>query len=293
MKKGNKKDGNLQFDLYEDSVLMMDEGQFAANRKWLRANLGTLKRHEWSILMMPTAGNIDLEIGSEAYSCGLGQVMVCLLSDGIVVRRMSDDFTARIIGMSIAFVDALDTGDTLSSGLAVQRQPVIDVGQPIRDGVTLIFDQLRSIIKADDNPYRFHAVQLMTETFYYTIGYYLHRGTDTLRRTGSESLADQFLHLVKRGFKQHRDLDHYADALFVSKKHLSATVSSATGQPASHWVERSVVLWAKQQLEHSTLTVGQIADELHFANQSHFGTYFKRATGQSPEAYRQDKKRKN
>ena len=286
MNNDSKKGGNLQYDLYEDCILMIDEEQFAASRKWIFSGLGALQQHEWTILMMPTAGSMDLDIGAESHTCGVGQVLVCLLSDGIVVRHMTDDFAARTIGMSINFTNGLQIGNSLSSGLAVRREPVLAITQQVGDAIRLIFDQLRGIINAADNPYRFRAVQLMVETFYYTIGYYLHRDTDTLIRTGGEWLTDRFLHLMKREFKLHRDIGYYADSLHVSKKHLSATVCRTTGKPVSHWISHSVVLWAKQQLEHSTLTVGQIADELHFANQSHFGTYFKRVTGQSPETYR-------
>lgn len=293
MKKGDKKEEKLQLDAFEDCIFLMDERQLEANRRLFSSRRGVLQQHEWTILMMPTVGSIDLEIGGEPYHCRVGQVVVCLLSDGIVMRRMTDDFAARTIGMSFEFTNGLNVGDTLGSSLAVRRRPVQDINRQAYSSIITIFDMLRGIIDAVDNPYRFHAVQLMVETFYYTIGYYLRQGADTLKRTGGESLTDQFLRLVRRDFKQHRDLDYYADAICVSKKHLSATVSRTTGQSASHWVERSVVLWAKQQLEHSALTVGQIAAELHFNNQSHFGTYFKRATGQSPETFRQDKKRKN
>jgi AraC family transcriptional activator of pobA len=40
-------------------------------------------------------------------------------------------------------------------------------------------------------------------------------------------------------------------------------------------------------LQNPGLTVGQIADTLHFADQSTFGRFFRNNTGVSPAGYRQ------
>lgn len=47
-----------------------------------------------------------------------------------------------------------------------------------------------------------------------------------------------------------------------------------------------VVLEAKTLLKSTNLTILQISEELHFANQSFFGKYFKQHTGLSPMRYR-------
>jgi len=43
---------------------------------------------------------------------------------------------------------------------------------------------------------------------------------------------------------------------------------------------------ARQLLSYSDLSVKQIAERLHFPNQSFFGKYFKQAAGVSPKHYR-------
>ncbi len=43
---------------------------------------------------------------------------------------------------------------------------------------------------------------------------------------------------------------------------------------------------AKSLLRASTLSVQEISDRLGFQNQSHFGTFFRRAVGVSPKAFR-------
>ena len=47
-----------------------------------------------------------------------------------------------------------------------------------------------------------------------------------------------------------------------------------------------MILEAKAMLKSSEQSIQEIADELHFANQSFFGKYFKHHTGFSPKEYR-------
>ena len=67
---------------------------------------------------------------------------------------------------------------------------------------------------------------------------------------------------------------------------LSNVIKELTGKSASQWIDDYVVLEAKTLLKSTNLTILQISEELHFANQSFFGKYFKQHTGLSPMRYR-------
>lgn len=110
-------------------------------------------------------------------------------------------------------------------------------------------------------------------------------GKDT-KPNAALKLHQNFLNMVERDFKSHRDLDHYADALAVTTKHLSRTVKSVTGFSAVEWIDRYVVLEAKVLLKSSNLSIQQISDSLGFQTQSLFGKYFKKRLGMSPKDFR-------
>ncbi len=97
---------------------------------------------------------------------------------------------------------------------------------------------------------------------------------------------ENFLTLVKAHYKEHRDVEHYANLLHMTAKYMSTLVKSASGKSALQWIEEYVILDAKMQLASSLNSVQQIAYDLNFPTQSFFGRYFKRATGMSPSAYR-------
>jgi AraC family transcriptional regulator, transcriptional activator of pobA len=78
----------------------------------------------------------------------------------------------------------------------------------------------------------------------------------------------------------------YADALFVSSKHLTETIKEVTGRTSGEWIEDAVILEAKVLLRNHEITISQVAENIHFPDQSSFGKYFKKHTGLSPSDYR-------
>ena len=102
------------------------------------------------------------------------------------------------------------------------------------------------------------------------------------RKTCSSALSVPFQSLIKKS----ESVSYYADKMFLTAKHLSTVVKEISGKTAGEWIDSLVVLEAKALLKSSEMSIQEIADELHFANQSFFGKYFKHHTGMSPKEYR-------
>lgn len=129
---------------------------------------------------------------------------------------------------------------------------------------------------------------LLNVAFYeYTIFYKDQTTTKSTQLNRSEQIALEFKKLVSQNFIKERGVKFYADQLFISSKHLTETISSETGKTAGEWITELVILEAKILLQDSNLNIAQITNNLHFADQSTFGKFFKNITGFSPLAYRQ------
>ena len=102
----------------------------------------------------------------------------------------------------------------------------------------------------------------------------------------SEELAGQFLSLVDKHCHEHHNIKWYADMLHLTPVYISNVVKQVTGRTAGDNLTDCLVLKAKSLLLTSTLSVQQISDRLGFQNQSHFGTFFRRAVGMSPQKFR-------
>ncbi|MDJ0367817.1 helix-turn-helix domain-containing protein [Hymenobacter sp. H14-R3] len=103
----------------------------------------------------------------------------------------------------------------------------------------------------------------------------------------AQLITNQFKQLVQAHCIGERQLAFYAGQLCISPKHLTETIRAATGRGAAPFITEAVTLEARLRLQNPALTVAQVADELHFADQSAFARYFRHATNQTPTAYRQ------
>lgn len=112
----------------------------------------------------------------------------------------------------------------------------------------------------------------------------------------SESLQEeqfrQFMHLVSEYCKQERSVTFYAGKMCLSSKHLSAVVKKVSGRTAGEWIDSLVVLEAKVLLKSSDASIQEIAEELHFANQSFSASISNNMQGCLPRHTGTNKKRR-
>lgn len=101
-----------------------------------------------------------------------------------------------------------------------------------------------------------------------------------------KELYDRFIKLVAEHHMENRNVQFYADELFISPKYLAKVVKSVSGRTASYWIDSYVILEAKNLLKYSNDTIKQIVFKLNFSNQSVFYKFFKSHTGLTPSEYR-------
>ena len=109
---------------------------------------------------------------------------------------------------------------------------------------------------------------------------------DTTKRSRGEEIVSSFLQCVADNYREHRDLGFYAAQLGLTLKYMSHVIYGQTGRHPSKWIKDYVILEAKSMLRSGRYSIQQIADELHFPNQSFFGKYFKEAVGVSPKKWK-------
>jgi AraC family transcriptional regulator, transcriptional activator of pobA len=159
----------------------------------------------------------------------------------------------------------------LSSVQATQLQPIIDLLWQEHNSLELgCATTLQSLLQV-----------LFVHLQRYTNATYLDRSDGA-----NLQLTDRFWQSVEQHFLTAQTVQAYADLLGITANHLSESVKTATGLPASVVIRRRSILEAKRLLVHTDRSVQQIADLLNFQDPSYFGRFFKRETGQSPIAFR-------
>ena len=78
-----------------------------------------------------------------------------------------------------------------------------------------------------------------------------------------------------------------ADAAGVSEDYLSRVFRQELGLSPWEYLNRYRVLQATQQLRHTSDPVGHVARQVGFKDPAYFSRVFRKLTGQSPSAYRE------
>lgn len=99
-------------------------------------------------------------------------------------------------------------------------------------------------------------------------------------------LIVKFKKAATQFFREHHTVEYYAKHLHVNAKHLSQTLKKETGKTAGEWIQELLILESKVLLQEAELSINQIADILHFSDQSMFGKFFKKHTHLTPSQYR-------
>ncbi|QIL75129.1 AraC family transcriptional regulator [Hymenobacter sp. HDW8] len=98
----------------------------------------------------------------------------------------------------------------------------------------------------------------------------------------------EFGRLLSQHFRTEKTVGYYAERLSLTGNHLNAICRRLLNKTASALIHERVVAEAKRQLKHSAHSVAQVADALGFEDASYFTRYFKKYTGQTPEAFRHE-----
>lgn len=105
-------------------------------------------------------------------------------------------------------------------------------------------------------------------------------------------LVNKFRNLVEQNFKEIHLVKEYADLLNESPAHLNKIVKSITGENASDFIIKRIVLEAKRLLIYTDLSNKEIAFKMKYDDPSYFSRLFRKKVGISPSEFRIQMKKK-
>lgn len=114
------------------------------------------------------------------------------------------------------------------------------------------------------------------------IGHSLHEDNQPFLSTEVQVALDY----IKMRFAVNPTLAEVATVVNLSPRHLSRIFLQQVGMSVRDFTEQQRYSWARQQLENKYLTIAEITHNLSFSSVSYFSSWFKKLTGLSPSAYR-------
>lgn len=171
----------------------------------------------------------------------------------------------------------------------IAEHPYISLNEDDIRNLTGYFDLIRLKMKTEkDNKYIKNIMVGLLRSLFYDVysKFAAHEQASNQPKSRREILFQNFYKLLIENFKRERNVEFYADQLFITPKHLSSTVKNVSGHSPSKWISSLVIQETKLQLQSTNRSMQEIANDLNFPNQSFFSKYFRHYTGQTPKEYR-------
>lgn len=234
-----------------------------------------------------TQGSVTADINHhrfviDAPSC------VCIFPNHILrLLNMSEDcqFTVLSFSPQLGGDLHLNMGNELLSNVYIR--PVVFLEKEQLDMGVQYLTLLNNIVQTPDivNVYDV-AIDLVRSLILLMSGIYDKTFHNRFSLSRAEEHVGHFLSLVDVYSREHHSLDWYASKMCLSPQYMANIVKQVTSKSAGEHIYENLIRQARTLLLSTNMSVQEIADQLGFRNQSHFGTFFRRSVGVSPKAFR-------
>ena len=217
---------------------------------------------------------------------------VILINEGLVLDNymLSPDFSGIGILMSYDFFHEIIQGIHELSALFLfsRTHPVFTLNNIEVKNIDFYFRALKYKVNEKEHHFRTDVVRSIMMTMIYDISNAIYRlqQINDKRQTRAEAIFASFIKLGEENFRQERRVSWYGEQLCITPKYLSETVKQVSRRTPNEWIDNFVTLEVRVLLKNSSMSIKEIAQHLHFPNQSFLGKYFKEHVGMSPSEYR-------
>ncbi|KFF00579.1 hypothetical protein IX39_08045 [Chryseobacterium formosense] len=154
--------------------------------------------------------------------------------------------------------------------------------------ITTSFERLRFLNNPANETIFYKEMQkgIINLIMYELAGYLQKQQNNLLKTYRKEDIAIRFANLVGQHYQTRRDVQFYADQIFITRTHLTRTIKEVYLKNPKQIIEDKIISEAKILLLKSEYSINQVMMELKFEDQPTFTKFFKKKTGFSPNAYR-------
>ncbi len=244
------------------------------------------------ILVLFVKGSAGVKINLKELSLAKGDLLIIPPDATKEQIFISEDAVLKIVAYTTGFIAQQNLPENfweITEFYSVKHKTVWSLSKSVAKDMTNLIDQMETrLFDVDQYSYKYAIVShyfiiFVLELVNLAPQYAL---DDNQQFTRREALTIQFFALAKKHFREQKSLSFYAEALFVTPKHLTETVKEVSKRTAGDIINLFLLQAAKIQLRTTMKSIAEIADWLNFSDQSAFGKFFKRMEGISPKTYR-------
>jgi AraC family transcriptional regulator, transcriptional activator of pobA len=161
-----------------------------------------------------------------------------------------------------------------------------------KEDADAIYEIIKMLRKAEDpaseHPFKLEIIHHAFNIFMFEIAalFKKYRPNEEVRISRKEEILTSFIKLLFQHFREERAVQFYADALYITPKHLTKIVKEMTNKTCGEMIDEIVIMEAKIMLDDLGLSVATVAEQLQFSDQFFFSKFFKKHTGINPSKYK-------
>ncbi|WP_292010332.1 helix-turn-helix domain-containing protein [Chryseobacterium sp.] len=247
-------------------------------------------RIDYYALCICTSGEINIEIDKQKYQIGIHHFFISAPSTIIKFLSTSEDFKMKLL-----FFDKNFLIKNISNPFIIEKMNLFNKGsysivKADDKNAALITDSMRYMKKKTRLKGKFTEEIIRSSIFNLLLEVAEFMNKEQLinskKKESKKDLFLKFRQLVQEKIQQCRNVQYYADQLFVSNKYLIEIVKKSSGKTPHQIIDETLLREAYVLLGNPDITISEIAFELQFNSASAFGRFFKKHTSYSPSEYR-------
>lgn len=245
------------------------------------------------LMLLVEEGSADIQIDYAPFKVEAKSFVALMPTHVIQLMRMDAHFKGKLLIVSRGFIDHFNRSGMKNHSAAnymeARKNPVTPLSPSDENVILQGLERVREKVNVKGHYYQKEALQTAVVALCIDLAniFVHHRGTlSTPSLSRKEELFEQFLQLLHTHCREHHGVAFYASQLCISPQYLSMLLREQTGKSANKWIDDAVLMEAKMLLKTPLLSVQQVAEQLHFSDQSTFGKFFKKHIGLSPLEFR-------
>ncbi len=238
-------------------------------------------------LLVPMAGEAEIVMDGTPHEIRRGRVFFINYNQVIHISA-ADSFVGKLITFTRSFYNLIYTGnrkiknDTAFTGLpafaAFRRAELTEFLVTVSD-ISAEGSKQQTLSR--------ETVCLLLKVL--MLKYIRASGGDNyigFKTNRTTAYVEAFETLVNQNFRQLKRTSDYAEKLNITPNYLNSIVKDRMDLTAERYIQNRVILEAERLLLNTNLSVTEISYDLGFSDKSHFGKYFRKTTGESPNRFR-------
>lgn len=242
------------------------------------------------VIFLCLAGKGKIVVDMNSYQIERGSFVLLLPYSMVQVQEASKTIKVSLVSTGFDFVEKLSILQPIENYIAgIREEPLLQLTEAEMEEVIEVYNFLEKRFHKSSGPLAKEIQEnILTLTALEIVNRYAvaQKGATKRALTRHQEVFRNFTLSLFKNFREHRSVQFYAQEACLSPKHFSTIIKERSGKLPSEWITQRTITLAKFLLRNTNHTIQEIANQLNFANQSFFTSYFKKATGETPTTYR-------